>query len=105
VFNMRRRELCSRPALRARAPVILYDRGIYTTVDLPGFNCSAEHFQRSAEFLPLRNRGLGPLAVAILPIPFAKRVAATAGAAVQPAASLFVAGDRQGFRLLVRAPH
>src|SRR5262249_58197811 len=30
---------------------------------------SAEHFQQRAEFLPLRNRGLGPLAVTVLPIP------------------------------------
>jgi hypothetical protein len=30
---------------------------------------SAEHFQQSAEFLPLRNRGLGTLAVAVLPVP------------------------------------
>ena len=28
---------------------------------------SAEHFQQCAEFLPLRNRGLGPLAVTMLP--------------------------------------
>jgi hypothetical protein len=39
------------------------------------FTCScqasAEHFQQCAEFLPLRNRGLGPLAVTILPIALA----------------------------------
>jgi len=29
---------------------------------------SAEHFQQCAEFPPLRNRGLGPLAVTVLPI-------------------------------------
>ena len=29
---------------------------------------SAEHLQQCAEFLPLSNRGLGPLAVTILPI-------------------------------------
>jgi len=34
---------------------------------------SAEHFQQCAEFLLLRNRGLGPLAVTILPIPLASR--------------------------------
>jgi hypothetical protein len=50
---------------------------------------SAEHFQQSAEFLPLRNRGLGPLAVAVLPVPLAGRPAATACAAVQPTATLF----------------
>ena len=38
---------------------------------------SAEHFQQCAEFLPLSNRGLGALAVAILPIPFVGRAAAT----------------------------
>src|SRR5215472_145228 len=34
---------------------------------------SAEHLQQCAEFLPLRNRGLGPLAVTVLPIPLARR--------------------------------
>jgi hypothetical protein len=50
---------------------------------------SAKHFQQCAEFLPLRNRGFGTLAVTILPVPFARRAAATARAAVQPAAPLF----------------
>ena len=49
---------------------------------------SAEHFQQCAEFLPLRNRGLGPLAVPVLPIAVARRAAATACAAVQSTASL-----------------
>ena len=49
---------------------------------------SAEHFQQCAEFLPLRNRGLGPLAVTVLPIPFARRGTATACAAVQSHAAL-----------------
>src|SRR6266436_1361215 len=31
----------------------------------------------SLQFLPLRNRGLGPLAVTVLPIPLAMRAAAT----------------------------
>ena len=44
---------------------------------------SAEHFQQCAEFLPLRNRGLGPLAVPVLPIPFARRAAVIACAAVE----------------------
>jgi len=35
----------------------------------------AEHFQRCAEFLPLRNRGFGPLAVTVLPIPLASVLA------------------------------
>jgi hypothetical protein len=43
---------------------------------------SAEHFQQCAEFLPLRNRGLRPLAMTVLPIPLARRTAATACAAV-----------------------
>jgi hypothetical protein len=42
------------------------------------YSCQAgaEHFQQCAEFLPLRNCGLGPLAVAVLPIPLARRAAA-----------------------------
>ena len=40
----------------------------------------------------------------VLPIPLARRAAGTACAAVQSTASLFVAGDRQAFPLLVRAP-
>src|SRR5215831_6970176 len=48
---------------------------------------SAKHFQQCAESPPLRNRGLGPLAVTVLPIPFARRPAATACAAVQSAAA------------------
>jgi hypothetical protein len=50
---------------------------------------SAEHFQQCAEFLPLRNGGLGPLAVTVLPIPLAGRPAATACAAVQSTAAFF----------------
>src|SRR5215471_3425801 len=34
---------------------------------------SAKHFEQCAEFLPLRNRGLGPLAMTVLPIAFARR--------------------------------
>src|SRR6516165_4242217 len=34
---------------------------------------SAEHFQQCAEFLLLRNRGPGPLAMTVLPIAFARR--------------------------------
>src|ERR1700730_962490 len=64
---------------------------------------TSEHLQQCAEFPALRNRGLGPLAMTVLPVPFARRAAATACAAVQPTAPLFVAGDRQGFPLLVRA--
>ena len=44
---------------------------------------SAEHFQQCAEFPLLRNRGLSALAVTVLPIPLARRAAATACAAVQ----------------------
>jgi hypothetical protein len=43
---------------------------------------SAQHFQQCAEFLPLRNRGLGSLAVTVLPITVASRAATTACAAV-----------------------
>jgi hypothetical protein len=31
---------------------------------------SAEQFQQCAEFLPLRNRGFGTLAVTVLPVPY-----------------------------------
>ena len=34
---------------------------------------SAKRFQQCAEFLPLRNRALSPLAVTVLPIPPARR--------------------------------
>src|SRR5215831_14524689 len=50
---------------------------------------SAGHLEQCAEFLPLRNRGLGPLAVTVLSIPFARRATATACAAVQSTAPLF----------------
>ena len=49
----------------------------------------AEHFQQCAESPLLCNRGLRALAVAVLPIPFARRPAATACAAVQSTAPLF----------------
>jgi hypothetical protein len=65
---------------------------------------SAEHFQQCAEFLPLCNRAHGPLAVTVLPVPLAKRAAATACAAVQRERPFFVvAGDRHGVPPLVRA--
>jgi hypothetical protein len=41
-------------------------------------HASTEHFQHCAEFLLLRYRGLGPLAVTVLAIPLARRAAATA---------------------------
>ena len=41
---------------------------------------SAEHFKQCAEFLLLRNRGLGPIAATALPIPLARRGAAAAKA-------------------------
>jgi hypothetical protein len=50
---------------------------------------SAEHLKQRAEPPSLCNRSLGPLAVAVLPIPLARRAAATACAAVQSTASLF----------------
>jgi len=40
----------------------------------------AEQFQQCTEFPPLRNRGFGPLAVAVLPIPLARRAAAACAA-------------------------
>src|SRR5947208_466178 len=49
----------------------------------------AEHFQQCAQFALLRNRGLGPLAVTVLPVPLACRPAAIACAAVQSTAPLF----------------
>jgi hypothetical protein len=49
----------------------------------PYSSCQAtQHIQQCAEFLPLRNRGFGPLAVTVLPIPLAGRAAATLCAAV-----------------------
>src|SRR5262245_53433597 len=50
----------------------------YRPLPLCSFQASAEHFQQCAEFALLRNRGLGPLAVTVLPTPFARRAAATA---------------------------
>jgi hypothetical protein len=50
---------------------------------------SAQYFQQCAEFPLLRNRGLGPVAVAVLPIALARRAAATVCAAVQSTAPLF----------------
>src|SRR5215467_12257024 len=50
---------------------------------------SAEHFQQCAEFRPLRNCGLGPLAVTVLPVALARRSTATACAVVQSTAPLF----------------
>jgi hypothetical protein len=49
---------------------------------------SAEHLEQCT-VLPLRNRGLGPLGVTVLPIPLARRAAATVCAAVQSAAPFF----------------
>jgi hypothetical protein len=65
-------------------------RGGTAFLDLT-YSCqtSAEHLQQCAEFLPLRNRILGALAVAVLAIPLARRAAATACAAVQSTPPLF----------------
>ena len=52
----------------------------------------AKRFQQRAEFLLLRNRTLSPLAVTVLPVPPARRAAATPGAAVQSTAPLFRRG-------------
>src|SRR5262245_48694319 len=65
------------------------------------FTCScqasAEHFQQCAEFPPLRNRGLGPLDVTVLPIALARRGAATACAAVRRSS---IWGNNRGSGLL-----
>jgi hypothetical protein len=57
------------------------------------FTCSgqasAEHLQQCAEFLPLCNRGLGALAVTVLPIPLTRRGTTTACGAVQSTPPLF----------------
>src|SRR5262249_29082115 len=57
------------------------------------FRCSrqasAEHFEQRAEFALLRNHGPCALAVTVLPVPFARRAAATACAAVQSTAAPF----------------
>ena len=62
---------------------------------------SAEHFQQCAEFLPLRNRGLGPLAVTVLSVALARRPAATACAAVQSfrPCAFFSSGLESGRRM------
>ena len=64
---------------------------------------SAEHFQQCAEFLPLRNRGLGPLVMTVLPIPLARRAIATPCAAVQSTATLSAADQRDTSSTAVEA--
>ena|SRR5262245_38952173 len=61
---------------------------------------SAEDFQQCAEFLLLRNRGFGPLAVPVLAIALARRAAATVCAAVQSTAPLFRRWRPAGFPAL-----
>jgi hypothetical protein len=61
--------------LRARTPAHAFLDVTYSC------QAGAEHFQQCPEFLPLRNRGLGPLAVTVLPL--TRRAAATACAAVR----------------------
>jgi hypothetical protein len=57
-----------------------------TPLSILRISCQAssehEHFQQCTKFSLLCNRGLGPLAVTVLPIPLASRAAATACAAV-----------------------
>jgi hypothetical protein len=73
--------------------------GLPTASVSPVQNFSLLHMMNNQPSLVLfRNRGLGPVAVTVLPVPLARR-AATACAAVRSAASLFVAGERQGFPL------
>ena len=66
-----------------------------------GLHGSAKHFEQCAELLLLSNRGLGPLAVTVLPIPFARRAAATACAAVQSfrPCAFFSSGLESGRRM------
>jgi hypothetical protein len=59
---------------------------------------SAEHFQQCAEFLLLRNRGFGPLAVV------ARRPPLPLAPPCNRQRPFFVAGDRQGFPLIM-LPH
>jgi hypothetical protein len=54
----------------------------------------AEHFQQCAEFPLLCNRGLGALAVTVLPVPFARRPAATASSSLD---HLVGAGEQRHF--------
>src|SRR6516165_4858168 len=60
-----------------------------------------EPFQQRAEFLLLRNRGLGPLPVTVLAIPLARRGTATACAAVQSfrPCAFFSSGLESGLRI------
>src|SRR5262252_5763095 len=77
---------CSESRRRAGCPSMMPAQALDFTYPC---QASAEHFQQCAEFLPLRNRGLGPLAVTVLPIPFARRAPATPCAAVQSTVAFF----------------
>jgi hypothetical protein len=70
--------------MASRSTAMLRRAAEATPLSILRISCqaSAEHFQQRAEFLLLRNRGLGPLAVTVLPIPLARRATATACAAV-----------------------
>src|SRR5260370_32517651 len=68
-----------------------------TCSSLRSDQASAEHFQQCAEFLLLRDRGLGPLAVTVLPIPLAGGLPAPLAPPCNRHRPFFVAGDRQGF--------
>ena len=60
---------------------------------------SAKHFQQCTEFLPLRNRGLGPLAMTVLAIPLARRTAGKQRDARRPSLrhASPVSGEAVGF--------
>src|SRR5262245_21164123 len=79
--------LCLRSESRRRAACRL------NAAQAPDFTyscqASTEHFEQCAEFALLCNRGLGPLAVTVLPIPLARRGTATSCAAVQSTAPFF----------------
>src|SRR5262249_51303189 len=81
----------------------LYEHGHRGGPAIPGSNATSTCCL--AEFPLLRNRGLRALAVTVLAIPLARRAAAPFFAPPFNRQRLFfVAGDRQGFPLLVRAP-
>ena len=65
---------------------------------------SAEQFQQCAEFLPFRNRALGPLTVTVSPVPLARRVARYRLRRRAIDNALFIAGDphRNGFSTCLR---
>ena len=66
---------------------------------------NAEHFQQCVEFPLLRNRGLGPVAVTVCPFRLPGGPPLPLAPPCNRQRPFFVAGDRQGCPLFVRAPH